>query len=88
VGWIHVQAAYLLESDPRVEIWGLAVDEAARGTGVGRRLVESAEAWAVVLGMRVVVVRSNHLRVGARAFYEHLGYEVTKTQSAFRKSVS
>ncbi len=88
VGWIHVQVTYLLESDPRAEIWGLVVSEAARGTGVGRRLVEAAEEWAVMLGMNIVVVRSNHVRVEAKAFYEHLGYTVTKTQNAFRKSLS
>jgi ribosomal protein S18 acetylase RimI-like enzyme len=88
VGWVHVQVTYLLESDPRAEIWGLVVAEAARGTGVGRRLLESAEEWAVMLGMNAVVVRSNNVRVAAKGFYEHLGYHVTKTQNAFRKSLS
>jgi GNAT superfamily N-acetyltransferase len=84
-GWIHVQATCLLESDPRAEIWGLVVAEDVRGTGVGRRLLEAAEGWAVALGLDSVVVRSNQQRVEARAFYEHLGYRVTKTQNAFRK---
>lgn len=88
VGWTHVQATYLLESDPRAEIWGLIVSKTARGTGVGRKLLEAAEGWALMLGLGVVVVRSNHLRIEARAFYEHLGYKVTKTQNAFRKTLS
>lgn len=88
VGWVHVQATYLLESDPRVEIWGLIVLDTARGTGVGRRLVEAAEEWASMLGMSVVVVRSNHLRLEAQAFYERLGYTITKTQNAFRKTLN
>ena len=88
VGWVHVQATYLLESDPRAEIWGLIVLDTARGTGVGRRLVEAAEEWALLLGMSVVVVRSNALRIEAQAFYEHLGYKVTKTQNAFRKALN
>lgn len=87
VGWIHVQVTYLLESDPRAEIWGLVVTESARGTGVGRRLVEAAEQWAATMGMNVVVLRSNRVRVEAQAFYEHLGYEVIKTQNAFRKTL-
>jgi GNAT superfamily N-acetyltransferase len=87
IGWIHVQAAYLLASDPRAEIWGLVVDESARGTGVGRRLVEAAEVWARTRDMDAIVVRSNQLRVDTRAFYEHLGYRVIKTQNAFRKSL-
>jgi GNAT superfamily N-acetyltransferase len=88
VGWIHMQATYLLEADPRVEIWGLVVSETSRGTGVGRRLVEAGEEWAVLLGMNIVVVRSNRLRQDAQAFYEHLGYQVTKTQNAFRKALN
>ena len=88
VGWIHVQATYLLECDPRAEIWGLVVADSARGTGVGRRLVEAAEEWAVMRGLSVMALRSNRLRTEAQGFYEHLGYKVTKTQNAFRKSLT
>ena len=87
-GWIHVQATYLLEADPRAEIWGLVVSEAARGTGAGRALVEAAEEWAVRLGLDVIAVRSNIVRERAKGFYEHLGYAVFKTQNAFRKNLS
>jgi ribosomal protein S18 acetylase RimI-like enzyme len=88
VGWIHVQATYSLEADPRAEIWGLVVAEAVRGLGVGRTLVTAAEDWAVRLNLDVMVVKSNHLRVQAKGFYEHLGYAVTKTQNAFRKTLA
>ena len=88
VGWLHVQAICSLESDTRAEIWGLVVSESVRGTGVGRRLVEAAEEWAIVRGLGVMSLRSNQLRTGAHKFYEHLGYTVAKTQSAFRKNLS
>ena len=88
VGWIHVQSTYLLECDARAEIWGLVVAESARGTGVGRRLVEAAEEWALMRGLSVMVLRSNYLRTEAQGFYEHLGYTVTKTQNAFRKNLT
>ena len=88
VGWIHVQATYLLECDARAEIWGLVVAGAARGHGVGRRLVEAAEEWAVGRGLSVMSLRSNQLRTDARGFYEHLGYNVAKTQNAFRKHLT
>jgi ribosomal protein S18 acetylase RimI-like enzyme len=87
VGWIHVQATHSLENDPRAEIWGLVVSESVRGTGAGRRLVEAAESWAKARGLEVMAVRSNQLRTGARGFYEHLGYAITKTQNAFRKNL-
>ena len=88
VGWIHVQATYLLECDARAEIWGLVVADTARGTGVGRRLVEAAEEWALMRGLDVIVLRSNYLRTEAHGFYEHLGYKITKTQNAFRKNLT
>jgi GNAT superfamily N-acetyltransferase len=85
VGWIHVQALSMLEADQRAEIWGLVVADTVRGAGVGRLLVEAAEEWALKRGLDMMGVRSNILRVEAHAFYEHLGYEVVKTQKAFRK---
>jgi ribosomal protein S18 acetylase RimI-like enzyme len=88
VGWIHVQATYMLESDARAAIWGLIVAEKARGSGVGRRLVEAAEEWALMRGLNVMAVNSNYLRLEAQGFYEHLGYKVMKTQNAFRKNLT
>ena len=87
VGWIHVQATYLLECDARAEIWGIVVHEDARGNGVGRSLIAAAEEWAAQRGFRVMAVRSNSLRVESHGFYEHLGYKVIKTQNAFRKNL-
>ena len=88
VGWLHVQAICSLENDPRGEIWGLVVSESARGSGIGRRLVEAAEEWAIVRGLGVMSLRSNQLRTEAHKFYQHLGYKVVKTQSAFRKNLN
>ena len=87
VGWIHVQTTYLLDCDPRAEIWGLVVAESMRGTGVGRRLVEAAEEWARSRRLGVIALRSNQLRTRAQGFYQHLGYRITKTQNAFRKNL-
>ena len=88
LGWIHVQVTYLLETDPRAEIWGLVVAESARRSGVGRLLVNAAEDWAVKQGLTVIAVRSNLLRVEAHTFYERLGFEAVKNQKAYRKKLS
>jgi GNAT superfamily N-acetyltransferase len=88
VGWIHVQATYMLEADARAAIWGLVVADKARGSGVGRRLVEAAEEWALMRGLNVMAVNSNDLRIEAQGFYEHLGYKIVKTQNAFRKNLT
>jgi GNAT superfamily N-acetyltransferase len=87
VGWIHMQVTQSLESGARAEIWGLVVSESARGSGIGRRLVEAGEQWALSSGLDVVVVRSNTIRVDAHGFYEHIGYRLIKTQKAFRKEL-
>lgn len=81
VGWIHVARRVLLESGPFAEIVGLVVDDRQRGRGVGRGLVRRAESWAAGHALTEMRVRSNIVRVGARRFYERLGYSVTKQQS-------
>jgi GNAT superfamily N-acetyltransferase len=87
VGWVHIRPARSLESDPFAEIAGLVVAEGARGQGIGRVLVGAAEGWAREHGYEIVRVRSSIARVGAHAFYEHLGYCHVKTQKNFRKMI-
>jgi GNAT superfamily N-acetyltransferase len=87
-GWIHVVESVTVESGPAVEIRGLVVDEAQRGGGLGRALVERGEAWARQRGVGTMTVRSNVVRAAAHAFYQHLGYAVVKTQHAFRKQIA
>ena len=87
VGWIHVRASHLLVSAPRAEIAGLMVDAPAQRDGVGRTLVEAAEAWARDRGLDSILVRSNVVREGAHAFYEALGYERTKTSLNFTREL-
>jgi GNAT superfamily N-acetyltransferase len=88
VGWIHGVAQDLLEAEQRCEILGLVVDPGARGTGVGRELVTQVEQWAAGRGLRVMTVRSNVVRSESHPFYEHVGYERTKTQHAYRKRLA
>lgn len=85
LGWIAVERRLTLESGERIEIVGLVVDAAARGTGVGRALVADAEQWALAQGFDAIGVRSNVAREGSHPFYENLGYVRTKTQHAYRK---
>jgi GNAT superfamily N-acetyltransferase len=84
-GWLHVSAGFDLTGPVHAEVRGLVVDAQHRGRGIGRTLLEAAEAWAAVRGCRAMKVRSNTVRTQARAFYERAGYEVTKTQHHFRK---
>jgi len=88
VGWLHGAERELLESGRRCEILGLVVDGAHRGRGVGRRLVQAAEAWASGRGLDQMTVRSNVARAESHPFYERLGYVRAKTQHAYRKRLS
>lgn len=87
VGWIHGTLSQCLESDYRLEITGLVVDERFHRQGVGRELVGHVEAWAVQHGAGQVSVRSRTTRPEAHRFYERLGYRQAKTQIVFRKSL-
>ena len=56
-GWIHGFLCQLLESDYRVEIGGLIVDEQCRRSGIGRELVLAIENWATEHGATELSVR-------------------------------
>ncbi|CAN5781327.1 GNAT family N-acetyltransferase [soil metagenome] len=87
VGWVAAERRLLLESGERVELVGLVVASTARRAGIGRALVQAAEAWAVAQKLRVISVRSNVARAESHPFYERLGYTRTKTQHAYSKQL-
>ena len=84
-GWIHGFLCQLLESDYRVEIGGLIVDERCRRSGVGRRLVGAIEDWAAEHGATELSVRCRDERRESHKFYESLLFRHIKTQRVFRK---
>lgn len=85
IGWLHVGVELALEDSDAGGIRGLVVDEGRRSEGVGRALLERAEAWARERGVSVVQVRSRVTRERAHGFYERAGYERIKTSYVFRK---
>lgn len=84
-GWIHGVLSQFLESDYRVEIAGMVVDERFRRQGAGRDLVKRVEDWASGHGAGQCSVRCRTNRAEAHQFYESLGYSQAKTQIVFRK---
>ena len=87
LGWIHVSMINTLESESFAEIRGLVVSESYRGSGIGTQLVAAAEKWANEKRCNRIRVRTNVVRVEARAFYKKLGYVSRKTQDVFDKSL-
>jgi len=68
------------------EITSLVVDEAARGSGLGKGLVLIAEEW-VQNRAQSVRVRTNVVRERAHAFYKNRGYSLVKKQAVFDKEI-
>lgn len=58
-------------------ITALVIAEGARGTGIGRQLVERGAELARAAGARRFMVTTHNRRAGAHAFYEKLGFEFT-----------
>lgn len=62
---------------PIAQLTMLVVDQANRTHGVGRALVETAEAWAKERGSHRINVTTALHRADAHAFYERLSYSHT-----------
>jgi predicted N-acetyltransferase YhbS len=82
VGTVAVTAVPYLEREGR---WGrivaLVVSAECRGQGVGRQLVEAAEAAAGDLGCVKVEVTSSRSRTESHPFYRSLGYQDSADRS-------
>ena len=86
-GWIHVHIVQTLTSDRRAEILGLVVSQRVRRAGIGRALVGAAEAWARERGLATVRVRCSVVRAEAHEFYRALGYQSSKRQEVFDRTI-
>ena len=67
------------------ELVSLVVNESARGKGIGKGLVSTAEKW-LIRYTKVIRVRANETREEAHQFYQSLGYAKSKKQIVFSKS--
>ena len=76
VGTVAVAAIPYLEREGRCgRIVALVVSAEYRGRGIGRRLVEAAEAAAGDLGCVTMEVSSSRGRTESHPFYRSLGYQ-------------
>ena len=73
---VHLRSMINHEA-PLAQLTLLVVDEERRSQGVGRALVDQAEAWARAQGCRRIIVTTALHRTGAHAFYERIGYAHT-----------
>ena len=86
-GLAHLQVTPALERErPAAKISALVVDEAHRGGGVGRALVEELEREARARGCELLYLTTAARRTGAHAFYSQVGLEETGERFAKDRS--
>jgi GNAT superfamily N-acetyltransferase len=85
LGWASVCTDEHFVTGFGAQLEGLVVDDRARSTGIGARLLAAAEAWARERGCAEMRVQSNVVRERAHIFYERCGYATIKTQHQLRK---
>jgi GNAT superfamily N-acetyltransferase len=83
IGWHVMHVIHRPVPVGRITI--LIVTPQSRGRGIGKALVEAAEARLEQLGCGILEVTSNAALAGAHLFYERLGYE--RTSHRFAKEV-
>ncbi len=86
IGFIHACDYPTLYHDPLKYVMALAVDPSRQGQGVGRALLTACENWARATGASGIRLSSGSDRLGAHAFYQHLGYRVRKEQKSLWKT--
>jgi GNAT superfamily N-acetyltransferase len=75
LGVVGVHLTPLLHvKSPLARITALAVRDGVQGRGIGRALVEAAEAWAWAAGAARIELTSGDHRLAAHAFYREVGY--------------
>jgi GNAT superfamily N-acetyltransferase len=75
VGLAAVHMAWMLHVDaPTARLMSIVVDEACRGQGIGRRLVEASIEQARAWGCDRMELTSRLAREGAHSFYETVGF--------------
>lgn len=87
LGYLHCYGAPSIDKGFALRVQALVVDERARGSGAGRRLMTEAERIARRLGCTIVTLSSNERRSGAHAFYERIGYQRSSRSYFFTKPI-
>ncbi len=86
-GFARALPQHFITEAPFVELAALVVDDAARGSGVGKALLAAVETWARRQGFPGLYVRSNVIRERAHRFYLREGYVERKRQAVFFKAL-
>ena len=86
VALLHLYERPAFDKPPEVIVQALVVDRNCRGTGVGKKMMNMAERWALDRGFSSVALTSRVSRSDAHSFYNRIGYKVAATSHLFRPS--
>ena len=86
IGFVHAQVYESFYSDLGLNILGLAVNPDFQGRGIGRKLMNKLEQYAVENRICFIRLNSAMKRGEAHNFYEHIGYTCDKVQKRFIKT--
>ena len=86
IGFVHAQIYESFYSDLGLNILGLAVNPDSQGRGIGRKLMNKLEQYAVDNNISFIRLNSAMKREEAHKFYEHIGYSCDKVQKRFIKT--
>src|SRR5438105_15236478 len=73
-GWIHAAEQEIMELDRFCEIWGLVVADGQRGKGIGRRLIDAVDQWAVGRRLNTIFVRRDIIGPESHQYSERVGF--------------
>lgn len=85
LGYVHAEVYESLYSNAGFNILALAVLPQTQGKGIGKALLEGLEQETKKRGYKFIRLNSAEHRIGAHAFYEHVGYNCDKLQKRFIK---
>ena len=85
IGFVHAQVYESFYSDLGLNILGLAVNPDFQGRGIGKKLMNKLEEYAVDNNISFIRLNSAMKREEAHNFYEHIGYTCDKVQKRFIK---
>src|SRR6516164_9765486 len=86
VALLHLYETTAFNKPPEVIVQALVVDQNCRGTGVGKKMMNMAERWALDRGFSSVALTSSVSRSDAHSFYNRIGYKVEATSHLFRNN--
>lgn len=88
IGVLHVFERPSLEKGAQAVVQSMVVDAGHRRAGVGRALLDEAQAWASERGLDAVVLHTRTDRDDAHAFYARNGFQTMATSRLMRRAIA